>query len=119
MGLEKSMPSIGVSCAMQNRSLPGFFSVRQCSCRRSAAAASGLPQSCPSNTGFICCNRFIYAEGSHMSEIFKRRKIPKHLIIREEYATDRKSRFSIVKFIFWGLVLFGITWAIIAFEPNI
>jgi hypothetical protein len=81
--------------------------------------ASGSPQSCPSNTGFICCNRHSYAEGSHMSDIFKRRKIPKHLIIREEYASSRKPRFSILKFIFWGLALFAVTWAIIAIQPNL
>lgn len=54
-----------------------------------------------------------------MSDIFKRRKIPKHLIIHEEYASSRKPRFSILKFIFWGLVLFGVTWAIISIQPNI
>ncbi len=54
-----------------------------------------------------------------MSDIFKRRKIPKHLIIREEYAANRKPRFSILKFILWALVLLGITWGVIVIQSNL
>jgi hypothetical protein len=54
-----------------------------------------------------------------MSAIFKRRKIPKHLIIREEYASNRKPRFSMLKIVFWGLILFGLTWGLIAIQSNL
>ncbi len=54
-----------------------------------------------------------------MSDIFKRRKIPKHLIIREEYASNRKPRFSMWKIIFWALVLFGITWGVLTIQSNL
>ena len=54
-----------------------------------------------------------------MSEIFKRRKIPKHLIIREEYTTNRKPRFSLLKIILWALVLLGLTWGLIAIQSNL
>ena len=54
-----------------------------------------------------------------MSAIFKRRKIPKHLIIQEEYATNRKPRFSMLKIIFWGLVLLGLTWGVIKIQASL
>ena len=54
-----------------------------------------------------------------MSDIFKRRKIPKHLIIREEYATNRKPRFSMLKIIFWALVLLGLTWGAITIQSSL
>jgi hypothetical protein len=54
-----------------------------------------------------------------MSDIFKRRKIPKHLIIREEYASNRKPRFSLWKIIFWALVLFGLTWGVITIQSTL
>jgi hypothetical protein len=57
--------------------------------------------------------------GGHMSDIFKRRKIPKHLIIREEYAANRKPRFNMLKIIFWGLVLLGLTWGVIVIQAKL
>ncbi len=54
-----------------------------------------------------------------MNGVFKRRKIPKHLIIREEYATNRKPRFSMMKIIFWGLVLLGLTYGVIVIQSNL
>lgn len=37
--------------------------------------------------------------------IFKERKIPKHLIIHDEYEIRKRSRFSFSKLLMWALTL--------------
>jgi len=44
-----------------------------------------------------------------MSAIFKARKIPKHLVIEDESRHYRRSRFSLMKFMLWGLLLLATT----------
>lgn len=44
--------------------------------------------------------------------VFKTRKIPKHLIIREEYELRRKRRFGLFKFLLLSAALVSITWIV-------
>lgn len=42
--------------------------------------------------------------------VFKARKIPKHLIIREEYELRRKPRFGIVKFLVFFTIVVALSY---------
>ena len=43
---------------------------------------------------------------------FKDKKIPKHLIIQDEYEIRRKGRFNFLKLAFWTLLLVSLTYAV-------
>lgn len=45
--------------------------------------------------------------------IFKERKVPKHLIIHDEYDFRRRSRFNFMKVVFWGLLMVSLTYVLI------
>lgn len=45
--------------------------------------------------------------------VFKERKIPKHLIIHDEYDIRRKSRFNFLRLVFWTLLLVSLTYVLI------
>ena len=45
-----------------------------------------------------------------MSNIFKTRKIPKHLIIQEESDVSVKRSSRLPKVLFWLLVIMTVTW---------
>lgn len=40
-----------------------------------------------------------------MSSIFKSRRVPRHLIIQDEFKFNRKSRFSFIKLVGWIVLL--------------
>lgn len=42
---------------------------------------------------------------------FKERKIPKHLIIQEEFEYHQKSRISLIKVLMYTLLLFTLSYA--------
>lgn len=44
--------------------------------------------------------------------VFKDKKIPKHLIIKEEYEFRQRPRFGVFKFVFVCTVVVGLTYAI-------
>ena len=44
--------------------------------------------------------------------IFKARKIPKHLIIREEYEMRNRSRFGIIKFLLISAAVVALTYIV-------
>jgi hypothetical protein len=46
-----------------------------------------------------------------MSAIFKRRKTPRYLIIRDEYETRPRAHFTLLKGLLWLGVLVLLTWA--------
>jgi hypothetical protein len=45
-----------------------------------------------------------------MSAIFKKRKTPRHLIIRDEYEIRPRTRFTLLKGLLWLGVLVLLTW---------
>lgn len=44
--------------------------------------------------------------------VFKAKKIPKHLIIREEYELRQRPRFSVVRIMLLSLAVIGLTYVI-------
>jgi hypothetical protein len=44
-------------------------------------------------------------EETVMADIFKPRKVPKHLIIQDNYEIRRKPRMNLLKWVFWFLLL--------------
>lgn len=53
-----------------------------------------------------------------MSDIFKPRKIPKHLIIRESYVRKPKPRFAFWRVVGWALLLGLLTWCFILLQAH-
>lgn len=45
--------------------------------------------------------------------IFKHRKIPKHLIIQEEYEIGKRSKINLLKLTFWCLLLVSLIYVLI------
>ncbi|HWK53356.1 MAG TPA: hypothetical protein VNR18_03230 [Hyphomicrobiales bacterium] len=48
-----------------------------------------------------------------MSAIFKNRRVPKHLIIHDEYEPRGRSRFGLLKAVLWLAVLLLLTGAVL------
>lgn len=48
---------------------------------------------------------------------FKERKIPKHLIIQEEFQYQQKSRISLIKVLMYTLLLFGLSYSVLLITP--
>lgn len=44
--------------------------------------------------------------------VFKTRKVPKHLIIREEYELRRRPRFGVVKFLLFSTLVLGVSYIV-------
>ena len=45
--------------------------------------------------------------------IFKERRVPKHLIIHDEYDGRRRSRFNFMKVLFWCLLTVSLTYVLL------
>ena len=45
--------------------------------------------------------------------VFKDKKVPKHLIIRDEYGFRARPRFNLIKLIFWSLLLLSLSYVLI------
>jgi hypothetical protein len=44
--------------------------------------------------------------------VFKAKKIPKHLIIHEEYELRKRSRFALVRFLLLSAAVISLTWIV-------
>jgi hypothetical protein len=44
--------------------------------------------------------------------VFKAKKIPKHLIIQEEYELRKRSRFGLVRFLLLSVAVISLTWIV-------
>lgn len=48
---------------------------------------------------------------------FKERKVPKHLVIQEEFDFQQKSKFSLAKVLVYTLLLFLLSYSVLLITP--
>lgn len=49
---------------------------------------------------------------------FKDRKVPKHLVIQEEFEFKQRPKFSFIKLIFWSLLITCLTYGLVFIKQN-
>lgn len=49
--------------------------------------------------------------------VFKEKKIPKHLIIQDEYEIQQRSKISMLKIVMYSLLFFCLSYSVVLIAP--